>query len=72
MCAEDCGEDEIRNEEKIFLHHIDELKREKNRDIERIAVVLLEAHLFIREKFQFLQVSTSFIYAVVREILLGW
>lgn len=62
MCDEDCDEDEMWNEDQIFLHHIDQLKREKHRDIERIAAVLLKAHLFIREKFQSLQVSKIFGY----------
>ena len=57
MCDEDCCGDEITVEDQIFLHHIQQLKREKNRDIGRIAEVLLEAHLFIREKFQKLQVK---------------
>ena len=34
--------------------------RLKHRDIERIAAVLLKAHLFIREKFQSLQVFRIF------------
>ena len=56
MCDEECGEDQIRIEEQIFLHHIEQLKRETNKDIGRIAGVLLEAHVVIREKFQSLQV----------------
>ena len=60
MWDEESGEDEIRIEEKIFLHHIDQLKREKNRDIGTIAEVLLEAHVFIREKFHKLQARNSF------------
>ena len=52
-----CDDEVIRIDEQIFLHHIDQLKREENRDIARIAAVLLEAHLFIREKFHSLQVK---------------
>ena len=50
-------EDQIRIDEQIFLHHIDQLKREKDTDIGRIATVLLEAHVFIREKFHSLEVT---------------
>ena len=60
MCDQEVGEDEITIEDQIFLHHIEQLKREKNRDIGRIAVVLLEAHVFIREKFHKLQARNSF------------
>ena len=57
MYDEECGEDEITLAEQLFLHHIEQLKRDKNRDVGRIAVVLLEAHVFIREEFQKLQVK---------------
>lgn len=66
MCDEDRGEDEITIDEQIFLHHIDQLKREKRRDIGRIAGVLLQIHVFIREKFHKLQVK----YTVFIEIFL--
>ena len=53
MCDEECGQDQIRS----FLHHIEQLEREKDTDIGRIAAVLLQAHVFIREKFDWLQVT---------------
>ena len=66
MCDQESGEDEITIEDQIFLHHIDQLKREKRRDIGRIAGVLLQIHVFIREKFHKLQVK----YTVFIEIFL--
>ena len=57
MCDGECDEHEITIAEQMFLHHIDQLKRDKNRDVGRIAAVLLEAHVFIRQKFHSLQVT---------------
>ena len=57
MCDGEFGEHEITIAEQMFLNHIDQLKRDKNRDVGRIAAVLLEAHVFIREEFQKLQVK---------------
>lgn len=57
MSDGECDEHEITIAEQMFLHHIDQLKRDKNRDVVRIAAVLLEAHVFIKEEFQKLQVK---------------
>ena len=58
MCdSQAAGEDELFVDETIFLYHIDQLKHEENRDICRIASVLLEAHRLIKNKFQDMKVS---------------